>query len=385
MLRRRRSPTEGGGSRGRTGSEDGNGTFRCGRRGEFGKETRHAPGAGPRAAGGSRSDGGLGGTTSAPPFAAAETDSCKLEQALIMRRLKQAKVRRDSEEAKRILEDALAQDDAAELVDVFIFSAAVGVFAKAGRWEAALEVLATMREKGVRPNEFTYNQAITACGNGGAWNWAVYLLKAMPKAGVTPDVVSYNAAIGACARGGQFEVAVVLLQEMSEVARLAPNALTYNTVLSAAVVPPASTSGGSTAASAAAASSHWKRAVGLLEEMRGKQIALGAASYASAVAACVAGGQAGMAVKLLRRMRREDNITAGLESYNAAMAACRKAGEWELAVALLEEVKGADSVTADSATYTEAIEACRKGGRSDLAAVLSTEMQEAHAQIWAVE
>lgn len=291
-----------------------------------------------------------------------------------MRRLKQAKVRRDGEEAKRVLEDALARDDAAEVVDVFVFSAAVGVFAKAGQWEAALEVLGIMRERGVRPNGFTYNQAISACGNGGAWNWAVYLLKAMPKVGVPPDVVSYNAAIGACARAGQFEVAVVLLREMSDVEqRLAPNALTYNTVLSA-LVPATS---GSSAASAAAAGAHWKRAVGLLEEMQGKQIALGAASYAPAVAACVAGDQAGVAVKLLRQMRREDKITPDLEAYNAAMMACRKAGEWELAVVLLEEVKGADGVSADSATYAEAIEACRKGGQSELAADLSKELQEA--------
>lgn len=305
----------------------------------------------------------------------------QLKQASLMRSLKQAKRRRDSEEAKRILEDALAQDDAAEVVDVFVFSATIGIFAKTGQWEAAIGVLGIMREKGVQPNEFTYNQAITACGNGGAWRWAIYLLKAMPKMGVSPDVISYNAAIGACARGKQSELAVVLLREMTEAGRVAPNALTYSTVMSVV----AETSGtltrttAATAAGAAAApdATHWKRVVGLLEEMRGKEITPDATGYGLAVAACAAGGQADMAVKLLRQMRREDQVTPDLKSYNAAMKACNKAGKWELAVVLLGEAKEAEGVSPDSVTYTEVIEACRKGGQPGLAAVLLKEMQEA--------
>eukprot|EP00903_Cladosiphon_okamuranus_P022059 g20286.t1 len=382
----RRSPPEASCSRGRGEKEVGGNDARPGWRGEFTGKAKRVGGQGARGAqSSSRSgEGGLDRTTSPAPTlapaaaatASVATSSLKLEQASIMRRLKQAKTRRDGEEAKRILEDALAQEDAAELVDVFVFSAAVGAFAKAGRWEDALGVLGTMRERGVRPNEFTYNQAISACGNGGAWQWAVYLLKAMPTVGLLPDVVSYNAAIGACARAGQSEVAVVLLREMagSEAegrGRLAPNELTYNTVLSALAPPPPppTTSGGG-------AASNWKLAVGLLEEMREKRVALGPESYALSVAACVAGGQAGVAVGLLRRMRK-DRITPGLGTYNAVMTACRKAGEWELAVGLLEEVKEADGVAADSVTYAEVVEACRKGGQSDLAADLSRESQEA--------
>lgn len=375
LLRRRRSLPEARLSSGQREREDGN-DVRSGRRGNLDK-ARHA-GAGARAWSGSSNNRAHPSPRTTAAAAEVET-SLELEQASIMRRLKRAKVRRDGEEARRILEDALAQDDAAELVDVFVFSAAVGVFAKVGRWEAALEVLGTMRQKGVRPNEFTYNQAISACGNGGAWSWAVYLLKAMPRVGLTPDVVSHNAAIGACARAGQIEVAAVLLREMSEAGgRLAPNAITYNTVLSA-LAPATMTSRNAAgdAAPASADASRWKLAVGLLEEMREKEIARGPESYAPAVAACVAGDQARAVVKLLRQMRREDRITPDLESYNAAMAACRRAGEWELAVVLLAEVKEADGVIADGVTYAEVIEACRKGGQSDLAASLSEESQEA--------
>lgn len=298
----------------------------------------------------------------------------QVEQASIMRRLKLAKRRRDNEEAKRILEDALAQDNAAELVDVFVFSATIGIFAKTGEWESAMDVLGVMREKGVKPNEFTYNQTITACANGGAWKWAVYLLKAMPKMGVSPDVVSYNAAIAACAKGKQSELAVVLLREMTEAGLVAPNALTYSTVMSA-VAETSGTLTGSTAAGAPAV--RWKRIVGLLEEMRGGNIAPDATGYGLAVAACAEGGQADMAVKLLRQMYREDHITPDLNSYNAVMTACHEAGKWELAVLLLRDAKETDGVNPDRVTYTNAIESCRKGGQPGLAATLEKEMTDA--------
>lgn len=155
-------------------------------------------------------------------------------QAVIMRLLKQAKSGRDCAEAKRVLEEGLKRDDAAAVVDVFVYSAAMGVFSKAGEWETALEILRGMKERGVRANEFVYNQAITACGNGGQWKWAVYLLKVMDAVdGVSADVVSYNAAISACGRGGQSELAVVLLREMQEEKDVAPNATSYGAAISA--------------------------------------------------------------------------------------------------------------------------------------------------------
>lgn len=299
----------------------------------------------------------------------------QLEQDSLMQRLKLAKRQRDSEEATRILEDALAQDDATDVVDVFVFSATVGVFAKTGEWESAIGVLGVMKEKGVKPNDFTFNQAITACGNGGAWKWAVYLLKAMPKMGVTPDVISYNATIAACAKGKQSEIAMVILQEMTEAGRVAPNALTYSTVMSA-VAEKSGTLTDPTAAAAAAAA-NWKRVVYLLEEMRGRNITPDATGYGLAVAACAEAGQADMAVKLLRQMHLEDHVTPSLKMYNAAMTACHETGKWELAVILLGEAKATHGVSPDRVTYTEAIESCRKGGQPGLVAALSKEMQEA--------
>lgn len=317
----------------------------------------------------STTDSVMAMTTPAP----AATGS-QVEQAYLMRRLKQAKRRRDSEEAIRILEDALAQDDAAEVVDVFVFSATIGVFAKTGDWESAIGVMGVMKEKGIKPNEFTYNQAITACGNGGAWKWAIYLLKAMPKMGVSADVVSYNAAIAACAKGKQSEIAVVLLREMIEAGGVAPNVLTYSTVMSAVAEARGNLTGSTVSAAPAA---HWKRIVGLLEEMRGKGIAPDATSYGLAVAACAEGGQIDMAVKLLKQMRRVYQVTPDLKSYNAIMTACHEAGKWELAVVLLGEAKEAVGVRPDRVTYAEAIEACREGGQQDLAAILSNELREA--------
>lgn len=281
------------------------------------------------------------------------------DQASIMKQLKQARNRRDGKEAKRVLDKALDRADSADVVDVFVFSAAVGVFAKTGEWEAALGVLSVMKKRGVPPNEFTYNQAITACGNGGQWRWAVYLLKAMPTVGITPDVVSYNAAIAACGKVRQYELAVILLREMAEKG-VTPNTLSYSTAISAVA--------------ACGSAQHWKLVTDLLEEMPEKIITPDAACYGSAIAACEAGGQFDLALRLLEQMYEMDGITPDLKSYNAAISACGKAGQWEQGVVLLKQMQD-NGTHPDSLSYNTVVEACRKGDQPDVVEGLLREMQ----------
>lgn len=299
-------------------------------------------------------------------------------QATIMRRLKRAKSRRDGDEAKRVLDEALSRPDAAHVVDVFVYSAVLGVLTKTGDWQAALEIMSKMRVNGIHPNEFTYNQAITACGNGGQWRWAIYLLKAMSTSGVKPNVISYNAAIAACGVGDQPELALVLLREMPH-AGIEPNATSYGAAMSAAL--PSRRSSSNDGASSPDFSS-WNHCAGLLKEMRGKGVKPDAACYRSALAACCASDQTEEAVKLLQLMREDMGALPDSESYHVAIAACERLGEWERAVVLLRQMQeakgGTVSAAPDNTVYRSVINACTAGGQSHLAEELSKEMYEKH-------
>lgn len=58
-----------------------------------------------------------------------------------MRRLKDAAVERNWDEAELLLRDALAQDNAQEQVNVHVYAAVVSVAAQCRNWTGALEVL----------------------------------------------------------------------------------------------------------------------------------------------------------------------------------------------------------------------------------------------------
>lgn len=282
-------------------------------------------------------------------------------QASIMQGLKQAKKQRDYEEAKRILDEALERPDAADVVDVFVYSAALGVFAKSGKWEAALKMLSDIKERGVvKPNHYIYNQAIMACGNGGQWKWAVYLLKVMAAVGVKPDVISYNSAISGCAKVGQYEVAVVLLREMADVG-IVPNVVSYNGVLQCI--------------EACQIDQYWERAHSFLKEMQEKGIKPDIACYESVIASCATGGQTDLAVQLIQQMQEQEKITPNLKSYNAAIAACESSGEWERAVILLRQMQE-KGTKPDDLTYRSVVKACKHGKQYDLAQALTDENEK---------
>ena len=59
------------------------------------------------------------------------------------------------------------------------------------QWQAALELLAEMREWGIQPDVITYNAAISACEKSkDQWQPALELLAEMRKQGIQPDVTT---------------------------------------------------------------------------------------------------------------------------------------------------------------------------------------------------
>jgi pentatricopeptide repeat protein len=60
------------------------------------------------------------------------------------------------------------------------------------RVQRALDILPTLKSRGLEPNEITYNVIMGACGLAGRWKETNELLQAMEQAGLQPDAVSYG-------------------------------------------------------------------------------------------------------------------------------------------------------------------------------------------------
>lgn len=58
--------------------------------------------------------------------------------------------------------------------------------------QKAVELLPSLRARGLRPNAITYNVIIGACGSAGRYKEAEEVFNSMRTDGATPDAVSYG-------------------------------------------------------------------------------------------------------------------------------------------------------------------------------------------------
>lgn len=109
------------------------------------------------------------------------------------------------------------------------------VHAKRQDWPASLETIRDMQRRGVPPDSLALNVAL-ATGVAADRLEAVAALVAEAEAQTPPttDVVSYNTVIKGYAQRGDSEGAVQALKRMQQ-RNLAPNAITFNTTMDAAV------------------------------------------------------------------------------------------------------------------------------------------------------
>ena len=135
-----------------------------------------------------------------------------------------------------------------------------------------------------KPDVIRYNAALSACGACGEWNYAFGLLEEMKGEQTWPDVTSYSAAITACEKGDCVEEALKMFGELRE--RHKPNVISYNAAISAC-----------------GADGKWRRALGLVEEMKAERTLPNVTSYSAAITACEKGGCVEEALKMFGELR----------------------------------------------------------------------------------
>ena len=233
-----------------------------------------------------------------------------------------------------------------------------------------------------RPNAYSFSACITACGDVGQADVAVGLLRRMPAAGVAPNVVVFNAVIRAVSRGinGPASGVSAVREGWSWADGGVP---------AARIHPDAELDGGG-----GSGGNSWRRAYGLLVEMRELGLVPEVKSYNSILAVCQRAEAWKGAVEVLEEMKRgktkrpiglnpsrraanaDDATSRWVEepvpppdvcSFNTAMGACGKAGQWEEALRLLSELSEF-GLSPDATSYNTAAAACARAEKWDRAA-----------------
>lgn len=248
-----------------------------------------------------------------------------------------------------------------------IYSSVTAACGAAGSWEEALHALRMTSQKGLMPTRIAFNATLGALGKAGQWRHARKVLEdmrqdssaggfrtplkatgaaetsGMPLQGelpqapmraesyrgrrdyskVTPrpDVFSYTSVITACAKAGELERAVETFHDMRR-ARVEPNLITYNALISACGPP----------------RGDWRRALSFVEEMLNSGLTPDDFTLTTVIAACEAarGGEGEwdkMALRI-RGMSTGDPFIARL-----AVAVNGKAGSWRGGVEILKDME----------------------------------------------
>ena len=128
-----------------------------------------------------------------------------------MGRLKRCGVRRDWDEARKVLNEMCERGVPA---DSFHFTAAMTVGTKVGEWQAVVALLDELIETGAQPDLGCFNAALAACAAAGRPAEARGLLERMPSCGVRPNAACYSAVGRACSTAGDWAGALDCFEEI---------------------------------------------------------------------------------------------------------------------------------------------------------------------------
>jgi pentatricopeptide repeat protein len=116
--------------------------------------------------------------------------------------------------------------------NIFTYNTVTRAFAEAGQLEEALKVLLSIKNRGLRPDRFTFTTLLVACGRSktNSSEQVKEVMTLMKEAGIVPDEIAFGAAIDAHRRGGNAVLAVDVLHEMIRNG-IEPSPAHYNLVL----------------------------------------------------------------------------------------------------------------------------------------------------------
>ncbi|CAK9014291.1 unnamed protein product [Durusdinium trenchii] len=272
-------------------------------------------------------------------------------------------------------------------VDLFTYSALLGLVARKRQWRTAQHLLEDLRHGGLLPDVFIWSGVLSSCerhwmaGLGlfatarslkktntivynsvlsslmGRWFSSLALLDAM-RCSREEDTTSFNSVMTAQEKSGLWPRAMQLLGDF-EHSGLQPDIVSLNALL-------------------AADDMDWRWALFWLDTAQRWSLQTDAVSFSSAISTMEKAGRWLVALQLLHRSAQR-RIQQDIIMFNATISACEKGQQWERALAVLEEACGLELLP-DVFSYGAAASACEGGGHWVGAAELLEVLQDSQQQ-----
>lgn len=137
----------------------------------------------------------------------------------------------DAKAAYDIIHEALADPQTAGLVNAVMYSSVLKSFSHQKLFDKVWIVYEEMIQKKLQFSLATYNALLDVCARSGDINRAEPLLRDMVEQGLQPNIITYGTVIKAYCSANRLNQAFAVLSEMKRTADLAPDEVTYNTLL----------------------------------------------------------------------------------------------------------------------------------------------------------
>ena len=118
------------------------------------------------------------------------------------------------------------------MADVVSFNTTISAYEKGSLWEAALQVLYSMRSAEALPDVISLCSTVSACEKASQWEAAVHLFSQMPMDRIATDVVAFNATMSACEKASRWQQACDLFAAGPGM-RIEPNTVSIGAFLCA--------------------------------------------------------------------------------------------------------------------------------------------------------
>ncbi|GMI24900.1 hypothetical protein TrCOL_g4100 [Triparma columacea] len=269
--------------------------------------------------------------------------------------------------------------------DVITYTCIIKAHATGGDAGKALRTLEVMKEKDVKPDAFVYASAINACAkdrtqgvgprDGGTWaTKALELIEEMEGRGIKPNGYAYASAITACGSVGEWEEGVGLLEVMRgkgmEIGLVA-----YNSAIGGIVKRMKGNLKRNDEGGEEENEELWKRAVMLLEEIKGEErIKPDAISYSTVLNALSLAGRSSETLAILSEMKSgPPSIRPGLIAYTSVISCMGRSGEWEVGMKVFGDMKR-EGINGDRTVYNAMLSALGRGDRPEMVLGIWEEM-----------
>eukprot|EP00929_Paragymnodinium_shiwhaense_P089384 TRINITY_DN49538_c0_g1_i1.p1 TRINITY_DN49538_c0_g1~~TRINITY_DN49538_c0_g1_i1.p1 ORF type:complete len:539 (-),score=120.02 TRINITY_DN49538_c0_g1_i1:103-1509(-) len=231
--------------------------------------------------------------------------------------------------------------------------------------------LDVMQSEGIGEDAVTRNVVGSACAVAGLWQETYGLLVGGRALRLRPDRIGFNSAIAACARGAAaFQRSLDILNIDMSRAKLEPNVITYNAVMSSCEKL-----------------GLWSQGLNLLDAFARSSLTADCVTFTSAINACQKIGLWDTATLLLSQAQRS-LLVLDSAVYAAVLRSCERGGQWDVALALLDVLRSRDrrethlqKALEDTGLWNAVISANEKRGRWPWAAFLVEAMRTSACRI----